>query len=209
MQARASLLMSCLFGVACAPASFAAPGRSVTADSIAKSEGCPSEAVSTKLVRGVIFTKICSRALADSVQRAASETVIGYFRPTAAEIQTLESRLRPALEDGLKKPDSLAHMELPADEREEEEWGIRDALAGILKDFAKYRRQYVGIVHQGGARRVLVNCFPEVGPHGGDDYADWKLRWIDYVDDGGWELWHIEYDVASGQFLGFDWNPPG
>ena len=99
--------------------------------------------------------------------------------------------------------------ELPAAEREEEEWGIRGALEGILKDFAKYRRQYVGIVAQGGARRVLVNCFPEVLADGRDDFADWKLRWIDYVDDGAWEFWHIEYDVASGQFLGFGWNPSG
>jgi hypothetical protein len=165
--------------------------------------------VSTKLVRGVIFTKICSKELADSVQRAASEKVIGYFQPTVDEIQTLESRMRPALEGGLKKPDSLTHMELPADEREEEEWGIRGALAGILRDFTKYRRQYVGIVLQGGARRVLANSFPEVGPDGKDGYADWKLRWIDLVDDGAWDFWHIEYDVASGQFLGFDWNPSG
>ena len=210
MHAQASLLASCLLGVACGAASSEDPGRSaVNADSIAGSEGCPSELVSTKLVRGVIFTKICSNALVDSVQRAASEKVIGYFRPTADEIQTLERRMRPALEHGLKKPDSVAHLSLSAENREEEKWGIRGALAGILKDFAKYRRQYVGIVAQGGARRVLVNCFPEVGADGKDDYRDWKLRWIDYVDDGAWEFWHIEYDLASGRFLGFGWNPSG
>lgn len=181
----------------------------MNADSNAGSDGCPSELVSTKPLRGVIFTKVCNKALADSVQRAASEKVIGYFRPTAAEIQTLETRLRPALERGLKEPDSVAYLRLPAADREEEVWGIRGALTGILKDFAKYRRQYVGIVAQGGVRRVLANSFPEVGADGRDDYGSWQRRWVDYVDDGGWEFWHIEYDLASGQFLGFEWNPSG
>ena len=209
MHARASLVASCLLSVACGSVS-ADPDRSAAnADAIAKSEGCPSELVSTQPVRAVIFTKICNQALAASVQRAASEKVIGHFRPTATEIQTLESRMRPALEHGLKKPDTLAYLTLPAKEREEEEWGIRGALEGILKDYAKYRRQYVGIVIQGGARRVLVNCFPEARADGKDDYGDWKLRWIDYVDDGAWDFWHIEYDLASGRFLGFDWNPSG
>jgi hypothetical protein len=210
MHACVSLLASCLLGVACGAASSEDPGRSaVNADSIAGSEGCPSELVSTKLVRGMIFTKVCNNALADSVQRAASERVVGYFRPTVDEIQTLESRMRPALEHGLKEPDSVAYLSPPAEDREEDEWGVRGALAGILKDFVKYRRQYVGIVVLGGARRVLVNSFPEVGADGKDDYGDWKLRWIDYVDDGAWEFWRIQYDLASGRFLGFECNPSG
>src|SRR6187549_501444 len=132
MQARSSVLVACLLGVGCGLASPVHPDRSaVNADPRAPSEGCQSELVSIGSLRGVVFTTVCNGALADSVQRAASEKVIGYFRPSAGEITMLDSRLRATLEHGLNKPDSLARLELSAEDRAEQEWGIRGALAGI------------------------------------------------------------------------------
>jgi hypothetical protein len=160
-------------------------------------------------VRGVIFAEACGPAFADELRYAADEAVIGYFQPTPALIQTLELRLRPALELGLKKPESVTRMPTTAEDRAEVSWGLSSAIAEILEHFAEYRRQYVGIVVRGGARRVLVNCFPEVDADGKDEFPDWTERWIDDVDDGGELFWRIQYDAASGRFLGFDINASG
>lgn len=160
-------------------------------------------------VRGVIFTDVCTPELARSVENAAHEKVIGYFRPTAALIETLETRLRPALRLAQKKPGTLYRLSADAERRAEEEWGVRGALAEILPQLDAFRRQYVGIVVQGGARRVLLNCFTDLAGDGRDEFPDWTERFIDHVDDGGPSFWRIQYDIASGRFLGFDWNPSG
>jgi len=56
---------------------------------------------------------------------------------------------------------------------------------------------------------VLVNFFPEVDTDGRDEFSDWTARFVDYVDDGGAQFWHIEYDVAAEKFVGFSFNPSG
>ena len=207
------ILLALLPYIACQPAESAGSRGSTAATLPAhgsgRAQGCPTELVGERPARGVIFTDVCTTALASSVKRAVDGEVVGYFRPTAALIQTLESGLRPALELGRTRPESLRRMQLPPEEREEEVWGVREALGEILKDLAAYRRQYVGIVVRGGARRVLVNFFPEVAADGRDDFPDWTVRFVDYVDDGGAQFWKIEYDAGSGKFHGFDWNPSG
>jgi hypothetical protein len=131
------------------------------------------------------------------------ERVVGYFAPTPATIGTLEDRLRPALEVGRTKPEALYRFSTDPERRAEETWGVRSALTEIVGHFRAYRRQYVGIIVQGGARRVLVNSFPELEITA----SAWTAHWIDGVDDGGSDYWRIQYDLASGAFLGFDINP--
>ncbi len=173
-----------------------------------KAEDCSAELVSVESIRGVIFTDVCSPALARAIEYAAAEKVTGYFRPTEATIQALEHALRPALERGRANPELVYLLSPDAETRAEESWGVRSALTEILAHFTHYRRQYVGIVTRSGARRVLVSSFPEVEPNSSDDYAYWTARWVDgNVDDGGPEFWRIQYDVSSGRFLGFDCNP--
>jgi hypothetical protein len=206
MPPRAGLLMLSLVVVGCQPAQPAASAKQVRPEPPA-SEACTTELVTGQPVRGVIFAAACVPAFAPSLLTEPDHVLIGYFRPTAAQIQTLEARLRPALELGLQKPESLARLRTDAEGRAEDSWGFRGALRAILKNFAGYRRQYVGIVARGGARRVFVNCFPEAEPDGRDDFLDWKVRWVDSVDDGDWSYWSIQYDLASGQFLDFQVNP--
>jgi hypothetical protein len=210
--ASASRLALCLLLIACQPAQTVGPGRSAAsakplAPEAAATEACASELVTVEAVRGVIFDAACAPAVARSVRNRADDTVIGYFRPTVAQIRALEVHLLPALELGRSKPETLSRMPAGAEDRAEWSWGASGAIAEILQHFAEYRRQYVGIVVQGGARRVFVNCFLEGQVDGRDDFPSWKVRLIDYVDDGGAEFWSIEYDVASGRFLGFNINP--
>ncbi len=161
--------------------------------------------VSGKPVRGVIFGPDCPPP-----RTATGDAVAGYFRPTPALIQTLEARLRPALAHGRTQPETLSRLPADAEQRAEASWGIQGAATAILEHYVEYRRQYAGIVVDGGAERVFVNSFPEVEPTRADDFHDWRVRWIiDDVDDGGPEFWRVEYDIKSGQFLGFEINPSG
>jgi len=171
-----------------------------------RAAACKTDVVKTHGIRGVIFSEACAQTLARSTRIVPEGHAIGYFQPTAAEIEALEKRLRPALELGRKKPETITEMPETPEEREEWFWGVRVALEGILKTYTKFRRQYVGIVVHGGARRVFVNCFPEVEAGGREEYPDWTLRWMDYVDDGAWDYWRIQYDLASGRFFGFEIN---
>ncbi len=138
---------------------------------------------------------------------AVREPVSDYWLPSASVIETLEARLRPALERGRAKPETL--IVEPAQRNEDLEewhWGLGRRDRSDPTALAEYRRQYVGIVVQGGAARVLVNFILDE-PGRKDDYPDWKERWIDHVDDGDTSFWHIEYDVGSGQFVNFNVNP--
>jgi len=169
---------------------------------------CAGQHVTTSAIRGVIFSEVCGPAfgLGPGVRGATGDAVIGYWQPTTVTIEALEARLRPALEVGRTRPESLARMPRDAQDRAEAVWGLKAAIGEILAHFGKFRRQYIGIVVRGGGRRVLVNCFPEVAPGAHDDSPDWQKRWFDDVDDGGASYWRIQYDVSLGRFLGLDVN---
>jgi hypothetical protein len=154
--------------------------------------------------RGVIFAPSCAAEFGSAWQRFG-DPVIGYWQPPATVIDALEASLRPALESGRSKPESVARMSRDARDRAEEAWGIFGAIEEILAHFGEYRRQYAGIVVRGGARRVLVSCFREDVPR---EFPHWDTQWVE-VDDGGASFWRIQYDVDSGRFLGFEMNPSG
>jgi hypothetical protein len=141
---------------------------------------------------GVIFPADRSEGLAlkFGVKNAS------YWTPTPGDVAKLEAGLRAALEEGARNPSSLDH-------------GIQDnphardvsgEIAKILGHFGEYRRQYVGIVTEAGARRVAVNFF-----HGGSGNEDWRHTFIEVLDGGAW-YWRIQYDVGSGRYLGFSSN---
>jgi hypothetical protein len=154
--------------------------------------------------RGVIFDPSCSASFAPEM-RLYDDDVVGYWPPPLAVIDLLEAGLRPALESGRSKPESVALMPSDPEDRAEAAWGISGAIEEILAHFRDYRRQYAGIVVRGGARRVLVNSFRE-DVRG--EFPNWNTVWVE-VDDGGASFWRIEYDVGSGRFLGFEMNPSG
>ena len=167
-------------------------------------EACATEIVTNGTIRGAIFPETCAHAI--SPRHLPEEAVVGYFRPTPALIQTLESRLLPALELARNQPETVVRM-TPADDRAEVSWYVSGALGLILEHWSKYRRQYAGIILRGDVRRVLVNSFPEVGfPDGTDDHPNWVERWMDDVDDGAELYWRVQYDIASAKFLGFETN---
>jgi hypothetical protein len=137
--------------------------------------------------------------------------VVGYWEPTREVIASLETRLRPALEVGRSKPETVVDLPSGDFDREQMVWGVTSGIREILDRFASYRCQYLGIVAPGGARRVLVNCF--WSPPDEDDRFpdDGHQAWVNpfAVDDGGTDYWRIQFDVATGRFLEFDLNSSG
>jgi hypothetical protein len=137
--------------------------------------------------------------------------VVGYWQPTRKVIARLETRLRPALEVGRSKPETVVDLPSKDFDREQMVWGVTSAIREIRDDFTDYRCQYLGIVVAGGARRVLVNCFrspPEFDDRFPDDgHQTWVNPFA--MDDGGSDYWRIQYDVATCRFLEFDLNASG
>jgi hypothetical protein len=99
----------------------------------------------------------------------------------------------------------MAHV--PGADEANVEWafGAVSAVDEILAHYSEYRRQYIGIVVTGGARRVLINSFPEARNGARDEFPNWLETWVD-VDDGGTDFWRIEYDLGTTAFVGFDVN---
>jgi hypothetical protein len=155
--------------------------------------------------RGVLFGAECGPSVPTGAQRSAPEPVTGYWEPTSDLINSIELNLRRALEDERLKFREMARA--PGADEASVEWavGAGSAVDEILGRYSGYRRQYLGIVVAGGARRVLISSFPEAGKGAPDEFPNWLQTWVD-VDDGGPEFWRIEYDAGSGTFLGFDVN---
>jgi hypothetical protein len=175
---------------------------------------CTTRLVTTGPIRGVIFSAACGPTFEREVSNASSSPVVGYWQPTTALVGTLEARLRPALEHGRTKPESVFDLPADTDLRDQVSWGVSSYLGEILEHFTEFRCQYIGIVVRGGARRVLLNCFPEAaaGLDTEFDFPDWQHKWVDAaggIDDGGPSYWRIQYDVASCRFVSFDANSTG
>jgi hypothetical protein len=75
--------------------------------------------------------------------------------------------------------------------------------AGVLKDIASYKRQYVGII-RGDRRSIYVNFFtyhPVATP-------DWTTEPV-VVCDGGAQFFGAEFDMSSRQFTHVAYNGVG
>jgi hypothetical protein len=163
--------------------------------------------VSTERVRGVIFDATCTQDVADYLRARTGGGTSGYFAPSVEQVRAFELRLRPALERGRAEPETLLPMPADREQRADMRWGVRSALDEILAQYARYRRQYAGVVLASGAWRVLASSFPEARVGERDEFPDWTTRWLgDAVDDGGADYWRIQYDLVSGRFSAFDVN---
>lgn len=130
------------------------------------------------------------------------ERVAGYWTPTRDMVESLEARLRSALEHAREVPESLDRLCKGHPQRAAY---VSREIGGILARLGEYRRQYIGVVLVGGRRRILVNCFPGSGTDSDDSYGYWKAQWV-LVDDGGNWYWRIQYDAERNEFAEFDSN---
>jgi hypothetical protein len=126
----------------------------------------------------------------------------GYWTPSAAIIETLESRLRAALELGQRAPESIVSR--LKDDPSRRDYVARE-IGTVIAGLATCRRQYVGVVMEDGAKRVLVSGFPPAENATSDDFAYWR-QGIVWVMDGGASFWQIQYNVEDGSFTEFDSN---
>jgi hypothetical protein len=197
-----TLLALCIAGCQpCRAAPAATPAGGPTAEHAA-TEPCQGRVMSGPPL-GVVFTAPCGRSLGPTLLTHANE-VSEYFEPPSELIEHLSAQLRPALEAGRARPETLLSLPTQSEDRAEAAWGVRSALDEILKHFTSYRCQYIGLITRAHARRVLVSCFLAEAQ---DAYPDWQRRWIGAdVDDGGSDFWRIQYDTATGSFFGFDVN---
>lgn len=199
-----------LFVVACRPARPASVAVSEAAQPIRASaptapSACKTLLVAEPSVQGVLFGAECGRTVSTRLVRGTRDAVTGYFQPTLETIHAIEMNLRGALEREREKFRELAHAPGATEDSVEIAVESLTDVEDILERYSTYRRQYLGIIVAGGARRVVVSSFP--GPSKGvpDQFSDWERDWVD-VEDGGTEFWRIEYDVATATFLGFDVN---
>lgn len=196
---RGALLFGLAVCTACQSAATAPRAGQITAPPSASARAaCTHELTTVHGISGVIFGPGCPDS-AQGPRSPSGDSIQGYWQPTRADIDRIEASLRPTLERGLKHPEAV--VDPPADE--DARSNIPLQISEVLGSYARYRRQYVGIV-VGTARRVLVSSFLEPTP-ATPEFPDWTTRWVD-VDDGGTEFWRIEYDVASGRFSGFEVN---
>jgi len=112
--------------------------------------------------------------------------VDGFWTPSAAEIEEVEQRLRPALQNFAATPESQRY------------WFES---APILEHLSEFRRQYVGIIEE-GSKRILLNACPR---H--DEVCD-RLGGRVFVlpVDGGFWYWRVTYDVETQKFVWFRSN---
>lgn len=171
----------------------------------APSGPCNTVLLARRFSRGVLFGAECGPSVPVRAQRSGPEAVTGYWTPTPDVIESIELALRGSLEGERSKFREMARASGVEEANVEWAVGAVSAVDEILAHYSEYRRQYIGIVVTGGARRVLINNFPEVRKGARDDFPNWLESWVD-VDDGGAEFWRIEYDVGTKTFVGFDVN---
>ena len=136
--------------------------------------------------RGVVLPSDLSRKTL-KLQRAGVEDT---FRPSDDAVRELEAGLREAVQARLTE----ASRQVESPEREKDVARMEQIKAGL----DRVVRQYSGVVI-GGARRILVNAFP-------DDAYCYRDEFIS-VPDGGAQFWRVQYDLSLKQFVHWEVNP--
>ena len=121
--------------------------------------------------------------------------VSGYWTPSQGDAEALELKLQAWLNDVQVNP-ALANTWLA--KHPDSRNYVAGEIQQILENYARFRKQYVGIVVN-GSRRVYVNSFPNTR----HDY--WTDSFVQ-VRDGGFWYWNAQYDVETGEFLEFHSN---
>ena len=76
------------------------------------------------------------------------------------------------------------------------------ALAAALESLDTSNRQYVGFYATQDSQRVVINVFPSTNH---DPFVhDWRSNLVGGITDGGFEFWHIQYDVNRREFIEFE-----
>jgi hypothetical protein len=120
----------------------------------------------------VVFAPALSSKLKLSLE--PFDVIVGDWEPSPDVIDELEARLPAALEAGLAKPESLLWLPTSSGPHDDISWQV--PLLGILPHYWEFRRQYVGIIVKGAARRVLANSFSEVTAGRKDEFPRWRQQ---------------------------------
>jgi hypothetical protein len=128
--------------------------------------------VETPDYTGVIVSQAGAEAYRYLLDRASLE----FWTPALDDVSRAEMAIRQHVASVQQDP------ALDVDQREK--------LAFIVENIARYRRQYVGIVVDGG-KRIWCNAFMS------DSFPEWQNRPVD-VDGGGNRYWQIEYSLDDG-----------
>lgn len=136
--------------------------------------------------RGVVLPSDTSR----KTLRLWRSEVEDTFRPSDDVVRELEAGLREAAQARLAE--ASKQVESPARDKDVERMQF------IQKELPRVLRQYAGVVI-GGARRVLVNAFP-------DDAYCYRDEFVN-VADGGAQFWRVQYDLSLKQFVHWEVNP--
>lgn len=137
--------------------------------------------------RGVVLPSDLSR----KTLRLHRESVEDTFRPGEDSVRELETGLREAIAARLSE--ASRQVESPARDKDVAR------MEQIKASLDKTVRQYAGVVVSGGARRILVNAFP-------DDAYCYRDEFIS-VADGGAQFWRVQYDLSLKQFVHWEVNP--
>jgi hypothetical protein len=125
-----------------------------------------------------------------------------YWTPSAAEVAALERDLRPLLERAAAEPESVD--EFARGRLEYQQWIGRE-LDQILERLDDYRLQYVGVVAEGGTRRILVRGFAGPAFEDGFEFENWREE-LAIVSDGGFWYWYAVYDPDTQRLVHFRSN---
>jgi hypothetical protein len=175
----AGLAVAIVMTCSCAPAQ--------PAETAGAPKGCRNALplLTVRGVRGVVLPSTVARRDL-SLRR---KDVEDFWVPSDDDVAELEAGIR----DALKARVTEVTTQQPSADRDAEIAALNHALEHLGESL----RQYAGIVVN-GARRVLVNAFPE------DTYCYRDTLVV--VDDGGPWFWRIQYDVKLRQFLHFEFE---
>ncbi len=122
-----------------------------------------------------------------------------YWTPDPDLITRIEGKLGAALKSGISNPEALDQYARDDPSRAQfTKW----ALEAALETLDASTRQYVGFYATTESKRVLINVFPNEEC---DPLVDgWRRNFIGAISDGGFDFWHIQYDVNRGVFVEFD-----
>jgi hypothetical protein len=136
--------------------------------------------------RGVVLPSDTSRKALKLNRPDVEDT----FRASDDTVRELEAGMREAVRS--RRRDASQQAASPARDKDVER------LTRIEADLGKTLRQYSGVV-VGGARRILVNAFPD------DNYC-YRDEFVS-VPDGGAQFWRVQYDLSLSQFVHWEVNP--
>ena len=127
--------------------------------------------------------------------------VAGFWTPDAKMIAALESNLKSVLERRVQDSESIR---VTIEARGAEQEVVVCNLEFILAHIPEYRRQYLGLVTEGGSRRVFVSFIMPQDPRLVDPNA-WR-RGHTWQFDGGPRTWRIQFDADTGEYSNLDVN---